>query len=112
MMDMEYDRAFVLDSGKAEEFLDQPATGFKEEMERMEKYTGKAPERTQKDFHVKNCDKLELLNQLFRDIEDLEKERPYKVPGLPDTYCEYNEAWQDSLDRVKGILEGYRKEMV
>lgn len=32
-----------------------------------------------------------------------EEERPYKTPGDPDTYSQYNEGWQDALDRLDAL---------
>lgn len=41
----------------------------------------------------------------WKRMEKLEKEHPYKVIGQPDTYSQYNEAWQDCMDRVLGIVK-------
>ena len=40
-------------------------------------------------------------------IEALEKVAelyPWKVPGNRDSYSQYNEAWQDALDRAEGAI--------
>ena len=29
---------------------------------------------------------------------------PWKVPGNRDSYSQYNEAWQDALDRAEGAI--------
>ena len=47
---------------------------------------------------------MQVLEKILQEIEKLEKEHPYKVIGSPDTYGSYNEAWQDCLDRVEGII--------
>lgn len=33
-------------------------------------------------------------------LEKIASEHPYKIPGDPDSYSQYNEAWQDCLARV------------
>lgn len=32
-------------------------------------------------------------------------EHPYKEPGRPETYCEYNEGWNDACDYIRAKLE-------
>ena len=44
-------------------------------------------------------------DNVIEQLEELEKEHPYKVIGQPDTYSQYNEAWQDCIDRVLGIVK-------
>lgn len=51
-----------------------------------------------------------MKNELEKILEEIEAEHPYKVPGKPDTYSQYNEGWQDALDRVRGELECAKKE--
>ena len=45
------------------------------------------------------------IDKVVEQLEKLEKEHPYKVIGQPDTYGQYNEAWQDCMDRVLGIVK-------
>lgn len=45
------------------------------------------------------------VDKIIEQLEELEKEHPYKVIGQPDTYSQYNEAWQDCMDRVMGIVK-------
>ena len=45
------------------------------------------------------------IDKVIEQLEKLEKEHPYKVIGQPDTYSQYNEAWQDCMDRVLGIVK-------
>lgn len=45
------------------------------------------------------------IDKVIEQLEELEKEHPYKVIGQPDTYSQYNEAWQDCIDRVLGIVK-------
>ena len=45
------------------------------------------------------------VDKVMKQLEELEKEHPYKVIGQPDTYSQYNEAWQDCMDRVLGIVK-------
>lgn len=33
-------------------------------------------------------------------LQKISKEHPYKVQGNPDSYSQYNEAWQDCLCRI------------
>lgn len=51
-----------------------------------------------------------MKNELEKILEEIEAEHPYKVPGKPDTYSQYNEGWQDALDRVRGKSECAKKE--
>ena len=37
-------------------------------------------------------------------LDVLCQEHRYKIPGKRETYSEYNEAWQDALDRAEGII--------
>jgi len=37
-------------------------------------------------------------------IDVLCQEHRYKIPGKGETYSQYNEAWQDSLDRAEGAI--------
>ena len=37
-------------------------------------------------------------------IDALCQEHRYKIPGKRETYSQYNEAWQDALDRVEGVI--------
>ena len=48
----------------------------------------------------------EYVDELLKQLEAVEKEYPYKVVGQPETYSQYNEAWQDCIDRVIGIVKG------
>ena len=45
------------------------------------------------------------LEYVIERLEELEKEHPYKVIGQPNTYSQYNEAWQDCIDRVIGVVK-------
>lgn len=37
-------------------------------------------------------------------IEKVTELYPWKVPGNRDSYSQYNEAWQDALDRAEGAI--------
>ena len=37
-------------------------------------------------------------------IDVLCQEHRYKIPGKRETYSQYNEAWQDALDRAEGAI--------
>ena len=37
-------------------------------------------------------------------IDVLCQEHRYKIPGKGETYSQYNEAWQDALDRAEGTI--------
>lgn len=50
----------------------------------------------------------QVFQRILQEIKDIESEHPYKVPGNPDSYCKYNEAWSDCADRIRGIIERYR----
>lgn len=50
------------------------------------------------------------MQELEKILEEIEAEHPYKVPGNYDSYSQYNEAWQDAIDRVRVKLEKFFKE--
>lgn len=35
-------------------------------------------------------------------------EHPYKDPGKPETYCAYNEGWNDACDYIRARLESVK----
>ena len=37
-------------------------------------------------------------------LDVLCQEHRYKIPGKAETYSQYNEAWQDALDRAEGAI--------
>ena len=37
-------------------------------------------------------------------LDALCQEHRYKIPGKRETYSQYNEAWQDALDRAEGAI--------
>ena len=37
-------------------------------------------------------------------LDVLCQEHRYKIPGKRETYSQYNEAWQDALDRAEGVI--------
>ena len=37
-------------------------------------------------------------------LEKVAELYPWKVPGNRDSYSQYNEAWQDALDRAEGAI--------
>lgn len=45
-----------------------------------------------------------MVEKILEELKSLERERPYKVPGNPDTYSQYNEAWRDCINRVEEII--------
>ena len=45
------------------------------------------------------------VDKVIEQLEELEKEHPYKVIGQPDTYSQYNEAWRDCMDRVLSMVK-------
>lgn len=49
-------------------------------------------------------------DELEKILEEIEAEHPYKVPGNYDSYGQYNEAWQDAIDRVRARLEEFFQE--
>lgn len=50
------------------------------------------------------------MQELEKILEEIEAEHPYKVPGNYDSYSQYNEAWQDAIDRVRARLEIFFRE--
>ena len=45
------------------------------------------------------------IDEIIEQVEKLKKEHPYRVIGQPDTYSQYNEAWQDCMGRVLNIVK-------
>lgn len=46
-----------------------------------------------------------VYRQAAIDVLDvLCQEHRYKIPGKRETYSQYNEAWQDALDRAEGAI--------
>lgn len=45
---------------------------------------------------------MSILEEIITKIE---LEHPYKIPGNPDSYSSYCEAWQDCCDRFKQMLD-------
>lgn len=43
-------------------------------------------------------------NAAIDAIDVLRQEHRYKIPGKGETYSQYNEAWQDALDRAEGAI--------
>ena len=37
-------------------------------------------------------------------LDVLRQEHRYRIPGKRETYSQYNEAWQDALDRAEGAI--------
>ena len=54
---------------------------------------------------IEYCPTAYDIDKVVEQLEELEKEHPYKVIGQPDTYSQYNEAWQDCIDRVLDIVK-------
>jgi Lar family restriction alleviation protein len=44
------------------------------------------------------------IDKIVEQLEEIRGEHPYKQIGEPDTYSQYNEAWQDCLDRVEDMI--------
>ena len=55
---------------------------------------------------VTNMPSAYRLDETIKRLEALAEEHPYKVPGNPDTYNQYNEAWQDCIGRAIDIVKG------
>lgn len=53
---------------------------------------------------------MSVLEKILEEIEKVASEHPYKVPGKPETYNSYNEAWEDCADRIMGIITGMMKD--
>ena len=43
--------------------------------------------------------------KILEFCEKLYKEHPYKVHGDADSYSQYNEAWNDCLNRITSFIE-------
>ena len=46
------------------------------------------------------------LEDIVEQLEELAEEHPYKVIGEPDTYQDYNQAWEVCSDRAIEIVKG------
>ena len=49
-------------------------------------------------------DDLISRQQAIDALDVLCQEHRYKIPGKVETYSQYNEAWQDALDRAEGAI--------
>ena len=47
--------------------------------------------------------------KLIEFLGKISEEYPYKIPGQPDTYSQYNEAWQDCISRAESFVENQAK---
>jgi len=45
------------------------------------------------------------MDKVIAQLEELAEQHPYKVIGNPDSYSQYNEGWQDCIDRVTDIVK-------
>lgn len=44
------------------------------------------------------------MQEIEKILEEIEQEHPYRIPGRPETYSEYNDGWTDAIDRVRAEL--------
>ena len=51
-----------------------------------------------------NVGELISRQEAIDAIDVLCQEHRYKIPGKAETYSQYNEAWQDALDRAEGAI--------
>lgn len=51
----------------------------------------------------------DAINDVLKTLEKVSAEYPYKIAGKSEAYSQYNEAWQDALDRVISEVEGLGK---
>lgn len=49
-------------------------------------------------------DELISRQQAIDALDVLCQEHRYKIPGKRETYSQYNEAWQDALDRAENAI--------
>ena len=49
-------------------------------------------------------DELIYRQQAIDALDVLCQEHRYRIPGEAETYSQYNEAWQDALDRAEGAI--------
>lgn len=54
---------------------------------------------------IKHWNTRKPMDKVVEQLEKLSAEHPYKVPGQPETYSQYNEAWNDAIDRVEQIVK-------
>lgn len=60
-------------------------------------------ERTEKRTETRACDLISRAEAIDA-LDVLCQEHRYKIPGKGETYSQYNEAWQDALDRAEGAI--------
>jgi len=53
---------------------------------------------------VNRMDDLISRQAAIDALDVLCQEHRYKIPGKRETYSQYNEAWQDALDRAEGAI--------
>lgn len=62
-------------------------------------------ENLQKDIKQLEASEDTVSRQEVIDALDvLCQEHRYRIPGKPETYSEYNEAWQDALSRAESVV--------
>jgi hypothetical protein len=100
------DRGIVLDA--LDKIEEEVADGYGYMYEKWRKYIAEMPatQSTQdfgKDTNVPSNDCIS--RQAAIDALDvLCQEHRYRIPGKRETYSQYNEAWQDALDRAEGAI--------
>lgn len=60
--------------------------------------------RALKDANLEPCEDCISRQAAIDALDVLCQEHRYKIPGKIETYSQYNEAWQDALDRAEGAI--------
>ena len=73
-------------------------------IEHLERMSSVQPEkRTEERTETHACDLIDR-QAAINALDVLCQEHRYKIPGKIETYSQYNEAWQDALDRAEGAI--------
>ena len=74
----------------------------------------KTQEKTSNGYYGEYCTDEEIsklwntrkpINEIVQGLEVLGNEYPYKIIGIPETYTQYHEGWNDCLDRALWLVK-------
>ena len=49
-------------------------------------------------------ERKDKMSNIYKIIEEVAKEHPYRVPGDRDSYDRYAEGWTDAVNRIDSML--------
>lgn len=57
------------------------------------------------------AERKQVWDKAIEICKSTEAKHPYKQIGNPDSYCQYNEGWEDACDSINGKLESERDKL-